>query len=246
MTAERVYCTMLKLYPAGFRRDYGEAMVDIFREIYRNRPESRVPFWLYITADVVRTAWQQHVAARSAGVDRFVLQWLIACTAGAVVATILADVLAHDPMTLGALVGLSLAATQCAALRLRAWRSCAWMLFTTIGGAIGLKVGMALLDATGPRADFVHALALGAFIGAAQWLVLRTQVRAAGRWIVASAVAYPLGVLSEGRLAVLLNGLIASDGWAALVAGSIVMPAICGLVLGAITAKPLWSILSPR
>ena len=61
MTAERLYSALLRLYPPAFRREFGEAMVEAFREAYRDNRRLRGYFWLSIIVDLVRSASREHV-----------------------------------------------------------------------------------------------------------------------------------------------------------------------------------------
>lgn len=64
--AERVYRGMLSLYPAEFRRRFGEDMVQLFHDKLRdarngNAAEGALVAWMALLADVVVTASHEHL-----------------------------------------------------------------------------------------------------------------------------------------------------------------------------------------
>jgi len=63
--ADRVYGLLLLAYPAGFRREYGEEMARVFRDLYQESRRSGgfrlVMFWLHILADVAASASGEHM-----------------------------------------------------------------------------------------------------------------------------------------------------------------------------------------
>lgn len=63
--AERIYRMLLRAYPAHFRAAYGEAMVQLFRDRWRDALRLGTPlqFWLHIAADVATTV-PQHRGTR--------------------------------------------------------------------------------------------------------------------------------------------------------------------------------------
>jgi hypothetical protein len=67
--AERVYGLLLRLYPAGHRREYGRLMLQAFRDNYYDRSASQPPvgFWLEVLADVIKSAWSEHWSAFEGG-----------------------------------------------------------------------------------------------------------------------------------------------------------------------------------
>ena len=56
MTAERVYRLLLRVYPSGFRSEYGREMTLIFRDEYRMRDVTRLAFWISMVWDVTHSA----------------------------------------------------------------------------------------------------------------------------------------------------------------------------------------------
>jgi len=120
-------------------------------------------------------------------------------------------------------------------------------------------------NAVGPAG---YGMIFGSFVGSGQWLVLRRQMKRAGWWLVASAVTLCATVISGGfvtngamrgmnalsnellarhaaspDLDLLVRGLYSPANWAELAVEFAVM-ATTGLVIGAVTAKPLSSMLT--
>ena len=56
MTAERVYRMLLRVYPSGFRSEYGREMTLIFRDEYRMRDATALAFWISMVWDVTHSA----------------------------------------------------------------------------------------------------------------------------------------------------------------------------------------------
>jgi putative ABC transport system permease protein len=70
---ERVYRLLLRAFPSAFRRNYGDAMVEFYRDQWRGaasemRGAARLRFWLRILADLVSAAlgeWVNEIRSRS-------------------------------------------------------------------------------------------------------------------------------------------------------------------------------------
>lgn len=56
MSADRVYALLLRAYPPAFRARYGQEMMLVFRDQYRDRDVSTARFWLRVLWDVMRSA----------------------------------------------------------------------------------------------------------------------------------------------------------------------------------------------
>ncbi len=71
--SEKIYAWLLKLYPAGFRRDYGPSAMQLFRDrLQAERGFSRrLRFWLDVIADLAvsfpREHWRQNPVHPAAG-----------------------------------------------------------------------------------------------------------------------------------------------------------------------------------
>ena len=72
--AQRLYCWLLHLYPAGFRNEYGALMAQAFRDQCRAVGQRGTPDWMALwwrtLADVVRTAAAEHLAAQKGSTIR--------------------------------------------------------------------------------------------------------------------------------------------------------------------------------
>jgi hypothetical protein len=83
-----------------------------------------------------------------------------------------------------------------------------WLLLTFIGTSIGITLGaipLVLLPGDdSPFFTFTLLLISGFFIGLAQWLILRTKLRRAGQWILATTIGLPFGFFSGGVLLALM------------------------------------------
>jgi hypothetical protein len=292
MMVERVYRGFLALYPKAFRREYGEAMIDTFRDLYQDRRARRfgrrspLGFWLFLVADLSRSLVREQIAACRSGGRLEALRWLGVCAAGSIVTVCLANTttwlfgyLYHPylegmtiaPWIYGAFLGLGLGIAERAALGRHGRLGVRWVVASGVGAAIGLQIAASVASITGPVG---YGVVLGAFVGSSQWLVLRTRVARAGWWVLGSAGALSLGVLSyaasldrtlrglnplpHGLLAgqaevsyreaigVLVRGLYGPRSWAELAMELAVM-ATSGLVIGALTARPVSALLSrPR
>ena len=84
-----------------------------------------------------------------------------------------------------------------------------WVLASTVGLAVGLAAGAALLtiiafstlvggSGIDPLTSAMEGALLGASVGIAQWLVLRRKVSRAGWWVLASTVGAVLLVTVVG------------------------------------------------
>ena len=75
MTAERVYRLLLRVYPSGFRSEYGREMTLIFRDEYRMRDATALAFWISAVWDVTHSAmsiWVDSWIARGKNYTRTV------------------------------------------------------------------------------------------------------------------------------------------------------------------------------
>jgi hypothetical protein len=136
-----------------------------------------------------------------------------------------------------------------------------WIKATMLGAGVAWLLGMvpstvvSLLElapasgtgpATEPSVAFQYGLALalgavtGPVLGLGQWLVLRRHVSRAGRWIVANAVAWAVGMV------VIFLGMDLvpwAGGGIAVVLGVYIVCGTAGLVVGAIHGRVLSNLL---
>jgi hypothetical protein len=64
----RLYTLLLLIYPGSFRREYGELMIQLFRDLMRDGIRQRgclgvIKVWWRVVAELPATAWQQHLLA---------------------------------------------------------------------------------------------------------------------------------------------------------------------------------------
>jgi hypothetical protein len=280
MTPERLYSALLHAYPTPFRREYGDRMLDVFRQLDGDYRGSRVKFWLFVLGDICRSAFSVQIDACRSGVRRFALEWSGACACGAVVVALVANTLTWGfsywyhpylervtlpPWSYGALLGIALGAVQSAVLHRRFHLGIVWLVASAVGSALGLEAATAIATIAGPVA---YGVVLGCVVGGAQWAVLRTRVRQAAWWVLASTAALSVAMLScavnmhttlAGVNALSHNPLaVQPDAYDAAVtfrsrglyrpatgadlALEFAVMATCGLVVGALTAKPLLSL----
>lgn len=166
------------------------------------------------------------------------------------------------PWAYGAILGAGLGAAQCVVLR-RIPRA-RWIVVSAISAAIGLELATAVAVPAGPLG---FGVVVGAIVATGQWVLLRERVRSAGWLAVASATALSATVISPSAsldfalaglnplrhttipfdpgygVDVLLRGLYAPMNWTEGILGLVVM-AVTGLVVGAMTAKPISVLLS--
>lgn len=56
ISAEGAYHVLLRLYPPAFRKEYGEEMMQLFRDQWRTSPSHRDTLWVSILLDLLRSA----------------------------------------------------------------------------------------------------------------------------------------------------------------------------------------------
>ena len=166
------------------------------------------------------------------------------------------------PWAYGAILGAGLGAAQCVGLR-RIPRH-TWILVSAVSAALGFDLAAGVAAPAGPLG---YGVVVGAAVAAGQWLVLRGRVRSAGWLAVASATALAATAMSRSGslnhavagmnplrqtaasfhpvdgVDVLVRGLYAPMNWTEWTLGFVIM-AVTGLVVGAMTAKPvsaMWS-----
>jgi hypothetical protein len=130
-----------------------------------------------------------------------------------------------------------------------------WVLASTVGGTIGVAIGLVFADAlrplfgsvltdavqarpTVPRLLWSSALETGIAgaiagisLGGAQWLVLRRQVRSAGWWIVVSGLGWMAG-LSLSTALIDVGGILVSLLLAGIVVGGMTGMLLAYLLFG--------------
>ena len=106
-------------------------------------------------------------------------------------------------------------------LRSKALRLVQFVLYSSVGLAIGWPIGEVLSSSTG---WIVSATIFGIFLGLFQWLILRNSYDRAKRWVLLTTLAWVLAAIPAAYM----------DNFIALIIGA---PLIYGLVLGPYAAK---------
>jgi hypothetical protein len=277
MTAEDVYKRLLAVYPAGFRREYGEGMLEAFRDLRRNHARGRPAFWLFVVADTLRAASGERALAFRELLQSSRTRWMTACALGATVSGGLGSLatwafsyfyhpylegMAFVPWVYGAMLGAGLAFVQAAALGRRVQLGKLWIVTSACCAALGVEIAISIARMTGPLG---YAAAFGSVVAGGQWIVLRGRMPGAAWWVLPSAGGLSAVVMSTrntltstltgmealrslpdstpGLYLVLLRGLYAPTNWTEAALGFAVMAAT-GLLVGAVTARPVASMLS--
>jgi hypothetical protein len=63
MTAEDVYKRLLTAIPAGFRREYGDGMIEAFRDLRQQTARGQLGFWFFVIADTLRASSAERALA---------------------------------------------------------------------------------------------------------------------------------------------------------------------------------------
>jgi hypothetical protein len=175
------------------------------------------------------------------------------------VAVVLAVVLAVGLAVGGAVAGVA----QWLLLRRQVRRADWWILASTAGSstagwAVGWAVGDAVFNAvvgamgSAVRVEVVLAVGeavagavAGAVVGAAQWLILRRQVRRAGWWILASTAGWAVGGAVGDAVGLAVLGAVGGVMDDAVF--NAVVGAVGGAMIGIITGAVLvWLLRQPR
>lgn len=172
-----------------------------------------------------------------------VASWVMAGMVGSFVALAMLGVMVLAGMVEGAVLGFA----QWLALRryIQSMAQREWVLATALAAGVAWALGM-LPSTLGDLATINPAVLIGGgillgaifvvSIGFAQWLVLRRYIEKAGWWVLANAVAWPMGV------AVPFIGLaLVPDGSPVMVwvVVGVMSGFLMGVVVGAITGVAL-------
>jgi hypothetical protein len=217
MSAERFYACLLRAYSPAFRREYGEEMIETFRDLYRDSAGNAAAFWLFIVTDVVRSAARQRLAVLSSSIRRPEVAWVIRCASSGIAIVVTAHALSWSVGYLyhpylegisipawacGGALGLGLGVAQSGKVERRAVPRMALILATGAAAALGLQVAVLF------GRPAVYGTALGAFVGGAQWVILGIRDHRAVPRVVSSMTAMSLAAAaSAGAISVTLRGL---------------------------------------
>jgi hypothetical protein len=277
MNADTLYRTLLAAYPPGFRREYGDAMLEAFRDLHQARSHGRVRFWRFVLVDTLRSAIHAWTVACQERCATRQLRWIAACAVGTAACGGLGSAAtwafgyfyhpylegtAFVPWLYGAMLGAGLAVVQAITLGRGLRLGRLWIVTTASCAALGVEVAIAVAGVAGPAG---YAVSFGSIVAAGQWIVLRGRLPRAVWWVLPSAAGLSAVALSTSAsltsalagmealrrdpfadvqaaagLHLLLRGLYAPTSWTELAMGSALMAAT-GLLVGAITAKPVAS-----
>lgn len=169
MTRDRIYASLLRLYPKSFRDQYESSIMHTFSEFSRDHRGTPLHFWSVIARDVWRSLWREHLDAWLGGRRREALRWVSACVAGAILSAAL-------------IVGLIAAVNVLMPPRIE--------LVPLSDGTIGkvahwygqnLPVG-------------VYGALVGLALGASQAVALRGRIRKPWVWVLGTCVCGALGI----------------------------------------------------
>ncbi|MDY6875790.1 MAG: hypothetical protein SWK90_06255 [Chloroflexota bacterium] len=191
---------------------------------------------------------------------RFLLQWVMVSTLGFAIGFPMGRAMGGAEVfgveiqfvTVGLAIGFFVGIMQWLVLWRQISRSGCWVLASTLGGAVGIVVGLIMLIvvatiigfdleantdefSSGAFAGFVAIWfgGIGFSIGTMQWLILRRQISQAGYWVLASF----MGWAALGAVAALMGLDLEAVGEPI---GKVVrIGAVSGAVLGAITGFPM-------
>jgi hypothetical protein len=276
MTAEDLYRRLMTVYPARFRREYGEGMLEAFCDLRQHTARGPLAFWLFVVADTLRAASAERVLACRDLLQSSRCRWMTACAAGATACGALGSLATwafsyfyHPylegtvfvPWVYGAMLGAGLAVVQALALGRRLALGKLWIVTSACCAALGVEIAISIARVAGPVG---YAIAFGSVVAGGQWIVLRGRLPGAAWWVLPSAGGLSAVVMSARStltsalagmealgnhpdstpgLYLLLRGLYAPTTWTEVAVGFAVM-ATTGLLVGAITAKPISSMLA--
>ena len=282
MTAEDVYKRLLTAFPGRFRREYGDGMLEAFRDLRQQTSRGPLAFWLFVLADTIRGASFERALACRELLQSNRARWMMACAAGATACGALGSLAtwafsyfyhpylegtAFVSWVYGAMLGAGLALVQALALGRRLPRRTLWIVTSACCAALGVEIAISIARVAGPIG---YAVAFGSVVAGGQWIVLRGRLplghQGAAWWVLPSAGGLSAVVMSTRNtltaalagmeaignhpesapgLYLLLRGLYAPTTWTEAVVGFAVM-ATTGLLVGAITAKPISSLVRAR
>ena len=172
---------------------------------------------------------------------RLGLPWVIANIVGWVIGFFVCEAVNTFLATFfvdGLIIGASVGIAQWLVLRRRIAPIGWWVVASIVGYGVGKAVGEASVQGipTVAGLGLIGAL-IGAFVGIAQWLVLRRHVSLAGWWVLANIAAWALGWSIIGFVE-------DSAGWPILMVYSV--GALGAAVAGTITGIALIWLSRPR
>jgi hypothetical protein len=264
----RCYRILLRVYPSEFRKEFGEQLDQLFRDI--SRDESRRGLWglAILWARVVPDLAYSAIASRQS-YDlgwRFRFRWIVACALGFSLFPFADDALRYVtgfPFYFGevriyipwppreifaAVSGLTIALFQSLVVSNEWLERKRWLFFS-----VGSEVVVSILSRTFPRDPSMSVIVgltalCGALTGFAQSLALRGRPPQMVLWVTSSSVGAVTVVLMYYGMQPIFTTLIDSGFFlvASFTMQRTVAQAITGLTVGVLTAVPLEWILRTR
>jgi hypothetical protein len=263
MTPSQLYRVLLRLYPAPFRREYGQPMTELFRELDHDHRNRRIAFWSLVVRDFVKSVHREH---RKALLETMDAPWPAAFAVGAVVGTVLffgsirgiSAVMGRLPalgtfVLKGALIGGAVGWAQYVTVGQHLGRRWPWLIATAAAGVAGLPAAIAMAGSRSagctmpPDVELTSGVAMVVVTGSLVALARQGGRNVTGCWMRMNAIALPTVMLFEAGLLVLLDSLRSwGDAWSGefLFCWWVSNPVVIAVGVGAVTARPLWRMAS--
>jgi hypothetical protein len=146
----------------------------------------------------------------------------------------------------GMLIGALIGGSQWMYLRWRIRGAIWWIPATAVGWGVGLPFAVLVnfLAGSGFPA-IIYGVFVGAAVGLGQWTLLKRRTTPAGRWILMSVVALPIGIMIAGLIE---QGLRFEFGanWEQVRWLTALSAGMAGLVVGLLTGVTLLVLLANR
>jgi hypothetical protein len=218
--SEKAYRYFLYFYPAPYRRQYGELMLQLFLDIYNEtqRGSRVILLWLRLIPDIIKSVVREHIhywigesnversSLRPFGVPSFII-WVLGgglilplCF---ILVAILTNLAGYDveedaifmwfyvPLTVISVFGLQWRILRRHILKASRW---VWGNISALllcGGVIGITANFLDLTITQEwLATVAAATVYGTFVGLAQWYILRSYLSNGFFWIILNISAF--------------------------------------------------------
>jgi hypothetical protein len=264
-----MYACLVRLYPEAFRREYGDEMLQTFRALSQDDNRSPLRFASFIVFDVCRSLVREHLDAWASGMRDLAFHWILACSLGALASGAAVWAFIHAVNALlpplyfvatdlptgvyGTVIGLVIGSGQASALRRYVHHTVLWITGTACAGAAGFPLGFIVARLFSPLSNWIGlrlfgyvagVILLGALVGLIQALLLKSNRRSSGRWVLWNALAVPAGILTAAACQSILRANPTT--WHGFFLAWILYPGFIGMVIGILTVRPLTSLLSRR
>jgi hypothetical protein len=146
---------------------------------------------------------------------------------------------------LGMLIGAMIGASQWMYLRWRIREANWWIPATALGWGIGLPLALLLNLLSGLGLSVIlYGVIIGGAVGCGQWLFLKRWTTSAGRWIMISVVALPLGIALTGLVDQQWG--VQPQRWEQMRWFTALSGGVAGMFVGLLTGVTLLVLLSRR